>query len=131
MNIIQLPSARVSEINNYILAEFPGHQGPENSGLLEGALGRIGNAIAYSGLDDVFLIASKHAMAIAAAHAFSDANKRTALAVCLAYLSLNGYRLQQDHELLADAIVDLVVGELTEDAFADILYSLWLSEQSE
>ena len=71
---------------------------------LQGALGRIDNAIAYQGLNDVFEIAAKYATAIAVAHAFPDANKRTALAVCLEYLSLNDFELTSDNDLLADAI---------------------------
>lgn len=117
------------EINHYILGASPGHQGPASIALLEGALGRIDNAIAYSGLNDVFLIAAKYAMAIGTAHAFSDANKRTGLAVCLEYLSLNDFEIERDNEKLADAMVDLVLGELPEEWFADILYALWLEEQ--
>ncbi|WP_341276224.1 type II toxin-antitoxin system death-on-curing family toxin [Aeromonas caviae] len=86
-------------------------------------------AIAYNGLNDVFLIAAKYAMAIGTAHAFSDANKRTGLAVCLEYLSLNDFEIERDNEKLADAMVDLVLGELPEEWFADILYALWLEEQ--
>jgi death-on-curing protein len=48
---------------------------------LQGALARVDNAIVYEGLDDVFEIAAKYAASIANAHALSDANKRTGLAV--------------------------------------------------
>lgn len=130
MDIIQFPSARVLEINHYILGASPGYQGHADIALLEGALGRIDNAIAYSGLDDVFLIAAKYAMAIGTAHAFSDANKRTGLAVCLEYLSLNEFEIERDSEKLADAMVDLVLSVLPESQFADILYALWLEEQT-
>jgi len=64
------------------------------------------------------------------AHAFSDANKRTGLAVCLEYLSLNEFEIERDNEKLADAMVDLVLGVLPESQFADILYALWLEEQT-
>lgn len=130
MDIIQFPPARVLEINHYILGASPGHQGPASISLLEGALGRIDNAIAYSGLNDVFLIAAKYAMTIGTAHAFSDANKRTGLAVCLEYLSLNEFEIERDNEKLADAMVDLVLGVLPESQFANILYALWLEEQT-
>lgn len=125
-DIIQFSPARVVEINLQILSVSPGHRGRIDLSLLEGALGRIDNAILYDGLDDVFLIAAKYAMAIGTAHAFSDANKRTGLAVCLEYLSLNDCELELDCEPLADAMVDLVIGELSEASFADILYTLWV-----
>jgi len=109
MDIIQFPPSRVIEINRYILENGKGLKGSADRSKLEGALARIDNAIIYEGLDDVFEIASKYVAAIAASHSFSDGNKRTALAVCLEYLSLNDYELTLDEEKLADTLVDLVV----------------------
>lgn len=128
MELIQFPAARVAEINYHILSSNPGYRGHSDLAALEGALARIDNAIAYGELDDVFLIAAKYALAISAAHAFSDANKRTALAVCLEYLSLNDFELGQDSPMLADAMVDLVTRELTESQFADLLWALWVNQ---
>ncbi|WP_369410395.1 type II toxin-antitoxin system death-on-curing family toxin [Neiella litorisoli] len=96
---------------------------------IEGALGRIDNAIVYSGLDDVFEIAAKYAAALGVAHGFTDANKRTGLAVALEYLSLNDYELEDDDDRLADTMVALIIGELTEVDFSDILYGQWQSQQ--
>lgn len=130
MNIIQFPVNRVIEINQKILNCEPGYNAGFNQGLLSGALARVDNAIVYQGLDDVFLIASKYAAVISAAHAFSDANKRTALALCLEYLSLNDYEISVENEDLSFAMVDLVVGHLSEESFADILYSMWFVTQT-
>ncbi len=123
MDIICFPFERVIEINAFILATEKGMKGAADVGKLQGALARVDNAIVYEGLDDVFEIAAKYASSIANAHALSDANKRTGLAVALEYLSLNDYELLQDNELLADAVRDLVIGEVTENDFADILYA--------
>ena len=73
------------------------------------------------------LTAYNAAASIANAHALSDANKRTGLAVALEYLSLNDYELLRDNELLADAVRDLVIGEVTESDFADILYAHYVA----
>ncbi len=129
MAALQFPPDRVIEINAYILRTGRGLHGGADLGKLEGALGRIDNAMLYSGLDDVFLIAAKYAASIGIAHAFSDANKRTGLAVCLEYLSLNDYEIITDDDTLADATVDLITGALPEGEFADILYGLWLVSQ--
>jgi death-on-curing protein len=99
-----------------------GNKGAPDKGKLEGALARIDNAISYEGLDDVFEIAAKYALEIAQAHALSDANKRTGLMVTLEYLSLNDYEVNIERELMADAMVDLVLGTLSEKQFADLLY---------
>ena len=127
MNIICFPFERVIEINAFILATEKGMKGASDVGKLQGALARVDNAIVYEGLDDVFEIEAKYASSIANAHALSDANKRTGLAVALEYLSLNDYELLQDNELLADAVRDLVIGEVTENDFADILYAHYVA----
>ena len=127
MNIICFPFERVIEINAFILATEKGMKGAADIGKLQGALARVDNAILYEGLDDVFEIAAKYAASIANAHALSDANKRTGLAVALEYLSLNDYELLRDNELLADAVRDLVIGEVTESDFAAILYAHYVA----
>ena len=127
MEIICFPFERVIEINAFILSTEKGMKGQADIGKLQGALARVDNAIIYENLNDVFEIAAKYTASIAIAHALSDANKRTGLAVALEYLSLNDYELLQDNELLADAVRDLVIGEVTENDFADILYAYYVA----
>ncbi|MCE2572835.1 type II toxin-antitoxin system death-on-curing family toxin [Motilimonas eburnea] len=126
MNIICFPFERVIEINAIILATEPGMKGAVDIPKLQGALSRIDNAIVYQGLDDVFEIAAKYTASIAMSHACPDANKRTGLAVALEYLSLNDFELTQDNELLANAVRDLVIREIDEADFADVLYAQYL-----
>lgn len=128
MNLIHFPFERVVEINAFILETEPGMKGSVDIKKLQGALGRIDNAIAYSGLNDVFEIAAKYTAAIALSHSLPDANKRTGLAV--EYLSLSDYELVADNDKFADAVRDLVIGKLDESDFADLLYSQYVHEQS-
>ncbi|EOX3409832.1 type II toxin-antitoxin system death-on-curing family toxin [Vibrio cholerae] len=130
MDIICFPFERVIEINAFILKTEPGMKGAVDIPKLQGALGRIDNAIVYEGLDDVFEIAAKYTACIAVSHALPDANKRTGLAVALEYLSLNDFELTQENDLLADAIRDLVIGIINETDFADILYAQYAKEQN-
>lgn len=127
MGLIHFPFERVVEINTLILDTEPGMRGVINIPLLQGALARVDNAIAYEGLEDVFEIAAKYVACIAVAHSLPDANKRTGLAVGLEYLSLNDYELTLDNDFLADAVRDLVTGELEELDFADVLYSCYIA----
>ncbi|MCU8086285.1 type II toxin-antitoxin system death-on-curing family toxin [Shewanella sp. SM21] len=127
MDIICFPFERVVEINELILSTEPGMKGVVDIPKLQGALSRIDNAIVYQGLDDVFEIAAKYTACIAVSHACPDANKRTGLAVALEYLSLNDYEITEDNELLANAVRDLVLQEITETDFADILYAQYLN----
>ena len=128
MQLIRFPLERVVDINEQILKTEVGFKGVPDLGKLQGALSRIDNAIWYEGLEDVFEIAAKYASSIAVAHALSDANKRTALAVALEFLSLNDFDLSDDNDLLADAVRDLVLEELTETDFADILYAQYAKD---
>ncbi|EID4337016.1 type II toxin-antitoxin system death-on-curing family toxin [Vibrio vulnificus] len=130
MDIICFPFERVIEINAFILKTEPGMKGAVDIPKLQGALGRIDNAIVYEGLDDVFEIAAKYTACIAVSHALPDANKRTGLAVALEYLSLNDFELMQENDLLADAVRDLVIGIINETDFADILYAQYAKEQN-
>ncbi|MDV5096539.1 type II toxin-antitoxin system death-on-curing family toxin [Pseudomonas sp. LSJ-87] len=131
MELIFFPFERVIEINTQILTTEPGMKGVVNIPILQGALARIDNAIAYNGLDDVFEIAAKYTASIAQGHALPDANKRTGLAVGLEYLSLNDYEITLDNDLIADAVRDLVVGDIDELDFADILYSCFIASKSQ
>lgn len=128
MDIICFPFERVIEINTFILETEPGMKGIVDIPKLQGALGRVDNAIIYDGLDDIFEIAAKYTTSIAIAHALPDANKRTGLIVALEYLSLNDFELTSDNVLLADAVRDLVLGEISENVFADILYAQYAQE---
>ncbi|HDZ3692542.1 TPA: type II toxin-antitoxin system death-on-curing family toxin [Vibrio cholerae] len=130
MDIICFPFERVIEINAFILKTEPGMKGAVDIPKLQGALGRIDNAIVYEGLDDVFEIAAKYTACIAVSYALPDANKRTGLAVALEYLSLNDFELTQENDLLADAVRDLVIGIINETDFADILYAQYAKEQN-
>jgi death-on-curing protein len=130
MELIFFPFERVIEINAYILKSEPGMKGSVDLAKLQGALGRIDNAIAYSGLDDVFEIAAKYAISIAVSHSLPDANKRTGLAIALEYLSLNDFELTDDNDLFADAMRDAVLGELTEGDLADLFYSQYIKENN-
>lgn len=130
MDIICFPFERVIEINAFILKTEPGMKGAVDIPKLQGALGRIDNAIVYEGLDDVFEIAAKYTACIAVSHALPDANKRTGLAVALEYLPLNDFELTQENDLLADAVRDLVIGIINETDFTDILYAQYAKEQN-
>ncbi|MCT7295204.1 type II toxin-antitoxin system death-on-curing family toxin [Ralstonia sp. CHL-2022] len=101
---MNLDARLVEIVHDFILQNEPGLEGT-NRGALEGALGRIEHRIHYDNLNDVFEIAGLYAEAIARGHAFSDANKRTALVTALTYLLLEGFvvpRTQALEEIMVD-----------------------------
>lgn len=56
---------------------------------LEGIISRVDARIDYKEMDDVLEIAALYMVAIAKGHAFNDGNKRTALAISLAFLKFH------------------------------------------
>lgn len=110
-------------VHDFILSREPGLNGHTNRGALEGALGRIENRIHYEGLEDVFEIAGMYAEAIARGHAFSDANKRTALVSSLTYLLIERYEVART-QALEEIMVDVAEGRLNYLDLANIFSSL-------
>ncbi|AIC88899.1 death-on-curing family protein [Burkholderia thailandensis USAMRU Malaysia  len=110
-------------VHDFILSREPGLDGHTNRGALEGALGRIENRIHYEGLEDVFEIAGMYAVAIARGHAFSDANKRTALVSALTYLLVEGYEVART-QALEEIMVDVAKGQLNYLDLANIFSTL-------
>ena len=53
-------------------------------------------------------------------HAFENGNKRTALAVTIAFLRINGYRITLSQDAVEKLILDVVTGKKTKDEIADI-----------
>jgi death on curing protein len=86
-------------------------------GLPENALARPRNFFS-SGEEDVVVLAVVSMAGIARAHAFEQANKRTAFEAMWHFLRLNGYDLAiDDTRHWADAIIALVEHRSSEDEF--------------
>jgi death-on-curing protein len=119
---MRLDKVFVLAIHDFILSREPGIQGT-NFGALEGALGRIETRREYENLNDVFEIAGMYAEAIARGHAFSDANKRTALVSALTYLLLEGFLVKRT-PALEDIMVDVATGALNHLDLANVFSTL-------
>ena len=95
------------------------HGGPEgvrDMGLLESALARPKNLLAYSEHPtSLAKLAAAHAKGIVANHPFVDGNERTAFTVSVTFLRLNGLKLtapKEDRVLTFWSVAD---GSLTEE----------------
>jgi death on curing protein len=86
-------------------------------GLLESALARPRNFFSF-GEEDIVALAVVLMAGIARAHAFEQANKRTAFEAMWHFLRLNGYDLAiEDSRSWAEAIIALVEHRSSEDEF--------------
>ena len=99
-------------------------QAPDKS--VEAVVERVLNRVRYGQIQDVFELAACYAAFIAVAHAFNDANKRTAFATMDTILALNGIELDYGNPAHAgDMIIKIVLGEINEQDLA-----VWLREKS-
>jgi death-on-curing protein len=99
------------------LAEHGGGEGLRDEGLLDSALARPLNLVAY-GAPDVAALAASYAMGVAKNHPFVDGNKRAAFLTVGMFLFLNGYRLSTTQADATVTVLALAAGEITEEQFA-------------
>lgn len=99
------------------LAEHGGGEGLRDEGLLDSALARPLNLLAY-GEPDVAALAASYAMGVAKNHPFVDGNKRAAFLTVGMFLYLNGYRLSTTQADATVTVLALAAGDITEEQFA-------------
>lgn len=99
------------------LAEHGGAAGLRDEGLLESALARPHNLLAY-GEPDAAALAAAYGFGLAPNHAFVDGNKRVAFLATGLFLALNGLRLGATQAEATLTMLALAAGELSEQEFA-------------
>jgi death-on-curing protein len=118
--LIYLTADEVKTINQHFL----GTQALRDESALAAAMARP-LAAAYYQQADLVSQAAILIEGIAQAHAFVDANKRTATAAGLVFLRLNGYTIHYMPDPLNDElgqqVIQLVLHQITVDAFAQWL----------
>lgn len=103
------------------LAEHGGGEGLRDEGLLDSALARPLNVLAYAdpaAPPDVAALAASYGVGLAKNHPFVDGNKRAAFLAVGLFLYLNGYRLRATQSDATLTMLAVAAGDLTEDAFA-------------
>ena len=115
----------VKTIHDQLITAFGGSSGVRDEGLLESALARPKQIVAYG--DPTFArLAAAYAFGIARNHPFVDGNKRTALMAAYVFLRINGHRLAVSEVEAVAVIRDLAAGDLDEDALA-----IWIETNTE
>ena len=102
------------------LAEHGGLPGLRDEGLLESALARPHQLLAY-GQPDVAALAASYGFGLIRNHVFADGNKRVAFLATGLFLALNGQRLVTTQADATLTVLALAAGDLSEDEFAQWL----------
>ena len=119
MAIAWVEKALVLAIHDRQLAEHGGSAGVRDDGLLESALARPQQLLAYGAPPpDLCDLAAALAHGLARNHPFVDGNKRTAAVACETFLELNGATLEAEDLELYPLYLALAEGKLSEQDFA-------------
>jgi death-on-curing protein len=114
----------VLAIQEEMLRMHGGLAGVRDRGLLDSALARPRNLLAYQS-GDLFALAASYAFGIVRNHPFVDGNKRTAFVCAVTFLEENGCRFQAPEREVVARMIALAEGALSEELFAT-----WLRENS-
>ena len=126
-NILWIEKHEALTIHAQQLAAHGGSDGLRDEGLLESALARPLNLLAYSEeMPSLARLAAAYGFGIARNHPFVDGNKRTALVVTFTFLLINGFRITASKEDRYFAFYDLAAGKFSEDSLAQ-----WLQANTE
>jgi death on curing protein len=102
------------------IAEHGGAAGIRDEGLLDSALARPLNVVAY-GEPDWADLAAAYGVGLAKNHPFVDGNKRAAFLAVGLFMALNGRRLVATQADATLTMLAVAAGSLDEAAFADWL----------
>lgn len=114
---IWIERAVMLAVHDEQLAEHGGGVGLRDGGLLDSALARPLNLVAY-GDPDVADLAAAYGVGLAKNHAFIDGNKRTAFVAVELFLLLNGHELLASDTDCVLTMLAVAAGDLDEAAFA-------------
>lgn len=115
-------------VHEEIVLAYGGGGGLIDEAKLEAAMMRPRMAAHYEGVD-LYRQAALLIAGVALAHAFLDANKRTATMLGLLLLRREGIAIEEQPEALADLVVALVVAERHDEATARL--EQWLRTHTE
>ncbi len=109
----------VLAMHEEVLMLHGGPEGVRDPGLLESALARPKNLLAYSEQDvSLARFAAAYARGMVANHPFVDGNKRIAFTVSLTFLKLNGMEVTATKEDRVLTFWKLAAGEISEEQLA-------------
>lgn len=103
------------------VAEHGGSPGLRDEGLLESALARPEQRLAYEPESDLATLAAAYGFGLAKNHAFVDGNKRAAFMAMYVFLGLDGRDFEVSEPEVVRTIERLAAGKVTERQLADWL----------
>lgn len=116
----------VLSVHQMLIAEHGGLPGVRDLSLLESALSRPKQQIAYGDEYGLPELAASYCYGLARNHCFVDGNKRIALTVAGVFLDMNGLELKAAE---ADAVV--IIEKLAAGEIEEIDLAAWFADNTE
>ncbi|MDZ8087699.1 MAG: type II toxin-antitoxin system death-on-curing family toxin [Nostoc sp. DedQUE12b] len=117
-----LTISQVLNIHQRQIQRFGGTSGVRDEGLLDSALAQpqatFGGELLHPTIHEQ---ATAYLYHLAMNHPFIDGNKRTAFAVMLTFLSLNGYTLNLSQEQAYNLVIQVVQKEISKEELSTFL----------
>jgi death-on-curing protein len=120
MKPVWVGEAVVLAMHDRLLAEHGGASGVRDKALLESALARPQQLLAY-GDADIYNLAAAYAAGIMRNHPFIDGNKRTGFMTAYVFLARNSTQLVASEIDAVQFVTALAANEIEETDFADWL----------
>jgi death-on-curing protein len=110
----------VDAIHSELLLEHGGAAGVTTGGdaLLESALARPKNRLAYEPNSDLAALAAAYLFGLVKNHGYVDGNKRVGFAAAATFLLLNGLRLVASEADAYETVIEVVEGRRTDSDLA-------------
>jgi death-on-curing protein len=117
----------VDTIHSELLAEHGGTSGVRagGDGLIESALARPHNRLAYDPECDLATLAAAYLYGLVTNHGYVDGNKRVAFAAAATFLVVNGAELTADEAAAYDTVIAVAAGRVGEEELAG-----WIRDHS-
>ena len=116
----------VRAIHAESVAEFGGDAELRDPGLLESALDRPRNLLAYGDDPSIYELAAAYCAGIVRNHPFIDGNKRAGVLAAAVFLDLNGVEFRPAEAEVVTVIMALAAGEID-----DAVVARWLADNSQ
>lgn len=114
---VWVPLDAVLAIHDEQISEHGGIGGVRDPAVVDSALGRPRNLVAY-GKPDAADLAAAYAFGLCSNHGFFDGNKRTAYVVAETFLDLNGYAVDASDDAVVNTMLAVASGVMREDKLA-------------
>ncbi len=115
---IWIPEKAVLAIHDQQISEHGGLSGVRDLAVIQSALARPQNLLAY-GSPDAADLAAAYAYGLTRNHGFIDGNKRIGFLVAVTFLDVNGYDFVAGEADVVRMMLAVASGEMTEAALAE------------